>query len=90
MNHSTCTVAVAVVVALLAGWAAGRAQTSNPDFELTVSAPGGETAIECVRGCALSWVERGLNPNSDVMSKFTFTCGASECSSGRIGGWLRP
>jgi hypothetical protein len=35
-------------------------------------------------------VERGLNPNSGVMSKFTFSCGASECSSGRIGGWLRP
>lgn len=74
---------------LLIGWAAGRAQTSAPDFELVVNAPSGGTSVECVRGCALSWVERGLNPNSGLMAKFTFSCGASECSSGRIGGWLR-
>lgn len=54
---------IAVVAALIGmGWAAGRAQTSVPDFEVVVNAPSGETTIECVRGCKLSWVQRGLNP----------------------------
>jgi hypothetical protein len=78
-----------VVAAMLTGWIVGHAQTTNPDFELLVNAPGGETSIQCLRGCDLSWIERGLNPRSGVMTKFTFSCGASECSSGRIGGWLR-
>jgi hypothetical protein len=77
-----------VIVGLLTGWAVGRAQSAAPDFELVVNAPGGETSIECVRGCDLKWVERGPNPNSGLMTKFTFSCGASECSSGRIGGWF--
>jgi hypothetical protein len=78
-----------VVAALLIGWAMGRAQTSTPDFELIVNAPGGEASVECVRGCDLKWWERGPNVNSAVIPKFTFSCGASECSSVRIGGWLR-
>ena len=78
-----------VFVAMVIGWVVGRAQSANPDFELVVTAPGGETSVECVRGCDLKWVERGLNPNSVLMTKFTFSCGASECSSGRICGWLR-
>ncbi len=78
-----------VMIGLLIGWTIGRAQSAAPDFELVVNAPGGETSIECVRGCDLKWVERGLNPNSGLMARFTFSCGASECSSGRVGGWLR-
>jgi len=78
-----------LIAAVLIGWAVGRAETSTPDFELIVNAPGGETSVECVRGCDLRWWERGPNPNSGLMNKFTFRCGAAECSSGRIGGWLR-
>jgi len=80
---------IVVVLGLLIGWTAGRAQTSAPDFELIVTAPSGQTSVECVRGCNLKWVERGNSANSGLMTKFTFACGASECSSGRIGGWLR-
>ncbi len=78
-----------VIGALLTGWTIGRAQSAAPDFELVVNAPGGQTSIECVRGCDLKWVERGLNPNSGLTARFTFSCSASECSSGRVGGWLR-
>jgi hypothetical protein len=43
---------VTVILAFL-GWTLGRAQTSAPAFELVVDSPGGETTIECVRGCEL-------------------------------------
>ena len=76
------------------GWvAAGIAQTTKPDFELIVGAPAGETTIECVRGCNLAWVERGLIPGATPITKFQFACGGiavGRCSSGRIGGWATP
>jgi hypothetical protein len=81
---------VAALVGL--GWIVGQAQTTQPDFEIVVQAPSGPTTVECVRGCDLSWVERGLNPNATATRKFTFSCTAPAqvgCSSARIGGWLR-
>jgi hypothetical protein len=79
----------AVALALFGiGWGTGVAQTSSPDFELIVDAPGGETTIECVRGCNLVWVERGINPNAGRMSTFKFSCTGGRCSSGRVGGWV--
>jgi hypothetical protein len=90
---------IAMVAALMGiGWMAAKAQTSEPDFELIVNAPNGETTIECVRGCELAWVQRGLNANSKPMPKFLFGCGggavggdASEarCSSFKVGGWIK-
>ena len=85
----------AAIAALLvmAGWAAGRAQATEPAFELVVNAPAGETRIECVRGCDLAWVERGLNPQAMPARTFTFRCTGravpARCSSARVGGWLR-
>jgi hypothetical protein len=75
-----------VVVALFgAGWVAAGAQVSAPDFEIVVSAPEGSTTIECVRGCTLAWVQRGLNPNSQPIPKFQFACkGSGMCSSARV------
>ena len=86
------TLRIAIVAALVGiGWMAAKAQTSDPNFEIVVNAPSGETTIECVRGCALAWVERGVNPNSRPMHAFTFKCTrASRCSSMRVGGWLKP
>ena len=61
---------IAMAAALVGiGWVVGVAQTSQPDFELLINAPSGETRIECVRGCTLSWVERGLNSNAEASSK---------------------
>jgi hypothetical protein len=72
------------------GWTIGHSQTTAPDFEFSVSAPGGETIIQCLRGCEVSWVARGLNANAVAASNFTFSCGAERCDSGAIGGWIRP
>ena len=76
-----------------AGWAAAKAQTSSPEFELVVSAPAGETHIQCVQGCTLRWVERGINPDDAGSPTFSFKCSGAaveRCSSGRVGGWLTP
>ncbi len=68
---------VRLVIALflvLGGWAVGVAQSTEPAFEIVVSAPAGETSIRCVRGCKLAWVERGVNPHAQPDSNFTFRC----------------
>jgi hypothetical protein len=87
------TMAIAVALVLL-GWVAGRAQApAQPDFEFTVSAPEGQTIVECVRGCELQWVARGVNPDATPRATFEFRCQNSpsgRCGSGRIGGWVRP
>ena len=92
MTVSGARIAIAVGL-VAAGWAAGRAQTSAPDFELIVNAPKGDVTVQCVRGCELAWSERGVNSRAARMSSFTFECeGASpmRCGSGRIGGWVKP
>ena len=85
---------IAITVGLVAlGWAAGRAQTSTPDFELIVDAPQGSVTVQCVRGCELAWTERGVNPRAKPMPTFAFNCeGPAQlrCGSGRIGGWVKP
>ena len=77
------------------GWVAALiAQDTQPDFEIVVNAPAGETTIECVRGCNLSWVQRGLIESAKAEPKFPFSCGGagatvvSRCSSGKVGGWI--
>lgn len=93
-NTKRAAVEVALAAALvMAGWAAGRATTVAPDFELIVDAPGGETTVRCVKGCTLAWVERGVNPSATPTSTFKYACtgstgSQSRCSSGRVGGWL--
>jgi len=85
---------IAVACALVGlGWAVARAQSEAPSFELLIDAPEGKTTIECVRGCELSWVERGVNPNARPQATFQYSCTNSRsgrCGSGRIGGWLTP
>lgn len=82
----------AVAAFICLGWVAGRARTSAPTFEIVVDAPAGETTIQCVRGCELSWVERGMSPNAQAMPSFTFKCNSpsGRCSSHKVGGWLKP
>ena len=93
-NLATSRVLFIAALLLLAGWTIGRAQTGSPDFELvvTTTATGSsiETAVKCVRGCNLSWIQRGVNPRVQAMSEFEFSCkGGSRCPSGTIGGWLQ-
>ncbi len=92
MNRHALRIAVAAGLLAL-GWAAGRAQTSAPDFELIINSPAGEATVECVRGCELAWTERGVNPRASRMATFTFECNGPaqpRCASGRIGGWVKP
>ena len=75
------------------GWSLGRAQTQEPDFELVVDAPAGETTVTCKRGCSLSWVERGVSATATRQRHFSFKCsgpGVDRCSSYTVGGWLKP
>ena len=69
-------------------WTIGQAQATQPDFELMVTAPGGQTRIECLRGCNLAWVQRGLNPRATPSRTFTFQCSADRCGSATVGGWI--
>lgn len=93
MNLANLRVLAISALLLLAGWSIGRAQSSSPDFELavTTTAVGNamETTLACVRGCNLSWTERGVNPRAKAISQFEFSCkGGNRCSSGTVGGWL--
>jgi hypothetical protein len=83
-----CIRATVALALLGTGWVAAKAQTTAPDFEFVVDAPGGPTTVTCVRGCSLAWVERGVNPNSKPMSIFEFSCSGARCSSAKIGGWI--
>ena len=90
MKRTVVRILVAATLVGL-GWAAGKAQSTQPDFELVVDAPAGKTSIECVRGCGLLWVERGVNPASQLQQTFTFSCsGPERCSSRKVGGWVKP
>ena len=89
MTRTSLRMAMAAALVGL-GWMAGNAQTSAPHFEIVVNAPAGETTIECVRGCKLAWVERGVNANATPATTFTFSCSGTRCSSYKVGGWDNP
>jgi hypothetical protein len=85
-------VRIAIAAALIAlGWGAAKAQTAQPDFELIVDSPAGATIVTCVRGCEMAWVERGINTDAKPIPTFRFNCSGTErCSSGKVGGWIKP
>ena len=94
MKNPTTLRILFVCAVLVAGWTAGRAQTSGPDFEFVVTTTatetGMKTSVECVRGCKLSWVERGMNPRAAQLNDFNVSCsGTTQCASGFIGGWIQ-
>jgi hypothetical protein len=83
---------IAIAGALVGlGWTVAKAQSSQPNFEIVINAPEGETTVQCVRGCNLAFVERGLNPNQTPTPTFTFNCRNApdrRCSSMKVGGWI--
>jgi hypothetical protein len=91
MKGTIIRVAIALGL-VIAGWSLGRAQGGQPDFVLVVDAPAGTTNIQCRRGCALAWVERGDPATAGRQQTFTFSCGGASadarCSSYQVGGWL--
>jgi hypothetical protein len=62
------------------GWMVGRAQTAAtpaPDFEITIVAPAGNTAVACVRGC-----EFGASRNRNgVVTHGRFPSFSQSCQS---------
>jgi hypothetical protein len=62
-----------ILAAVGMGWAVGKAQTAEQAFELVVDAPVAAMTITCVKGCALAWVERGVNPNSQPLPTFSYS-----------------
>ena len=88
MARKACIAAMAVALIAL-GWIAGRAQVSTPDFEIVIDAPEGHTNVECVRGCKLMWVARGIPSGAMPNEHFEYSCrGAERCGSGKVGGWI--
>jgi hypothetical protein len=73
--------AAIAAILIAVGWVAGRAQPQQPDFELVVEAPFGETPVTCRRGCELVWVERGVNPAARRQSTFSFSLRVNESAS---------
>jgi hypothetical protein len=92
MRRTACRVLIAAGLMTL-GWVAGSSQASQPDFELVINSPQGETTVECRRGCALAWVERGDPAARTPMPTFSYACTGGgpgqRCSSARIGGWIK-
>ena len=81
----------ALVIGLVGvGWSIGRAQIPEPDFQILVDAPGGETAVHCVRGCNLQFHMDAGNPRNTPQEAFSFACngGTPRCSA-KINGFLR-
>jgi hypothetical protein len=88
------TVRVAIAASLIAfGWAVGKAQGVQPDFELIVHAPSGEITLECKRGCGLTFAEQQNGrpakvSGGPVQSALTFGCFRQErCPSVTVAGW---
>jgi hypothetical protein len=90
MKSANLRITLCAALLVLAGWTAGKAQTTAPDFEIVVTTTTTGASVQCVRGCNLSWIERGLNPEGKAISEFEYSCrGTNPCSSGAIGGWLQ-
>lgn len=88
-------VRIAFAAALIAfGWAAGKAQGVQPDFELIVRAPAGEVTLECRRGCGLTFAEQqdgrpAKFSGGSVQPVLTFGCSRQEqCPSVTVAGWV--
>ena len=86
MRRNVAAVTLAMLLFALGWVAAGMAQNTPPDFEMVINAPGGATTIECVRGCNLAWVGRGVT-NEQPLPQFRFSCGGDVCKA-TVGGWV--
>lgn len=63
-------------------------QLCRVDLELLIDAPAGETTIQCIKGCRLSWAERVVNAAAAPATAFTYRCTAPRCASEQVGGCL--
>ncbi len=70
------------------GWMAGQAaQAPQADFEITVTAPPGETTVTCTRGCGLQFI-RTTPDKSKAQPFFTYSCTNTTTCRGSVHGWV--
>ncbi len=86
-------VLIRTVVALalvLSGWLVGRAQTlAEPDFTLSLDAPGGETRVTCTKGCVLQGGRDYRNEHAGYMLTYWYKCGGTNRCAATVNGWLK-
>lgn len=85
------TVMIRTVVALaflIAGWMAGRAQTSSPEFTLEIDAPGGWTTVVCAKGCELQGGRDLGVPGNIPKANYYYACSGNRCKA-TVNGWLK-
>jgi len=75
----------------LSGWTVGRAQSSVPDFTLSLDAPGGETRVTCTKGCLLQGGRDYGNDRAGYMVTYTYSCGGGNTDrcTATLNGWLK-
>ena len=88
MDKRLIRIIVAIGLVVL-GWSVGRAQTPAPapDFELVVRGAPGDTEIECLKGCKLTYLDRSSFPNVRAQEalqatrrdRVGFACARSQC-----------
>jgi hypothetical protein len=92
MARFALRVAIAAVL-VGTGWIVGQAQapaTPAPDFEISIVAPAGSTAVACVRGCEFGFSrERDGVTTHGRINSFKQSCGTpgSTCEIA-VRGWL--
>jgi hypothetical protein len=62
---------------------AGSAPAQRGDFIINVEAPGGETTLECIEGCAALVGARDISTyrGEGRETTYTFSCGGSRCEA---------
>jgi hypothetical protein len=62
---------------------AGSAPAQRGDFIINVEAPGGETTLECIEGCAALVGARDISTyrGEGRGTTYTFSCGGSRCEA---------
>lgn len=83
-------IAAIVFASLATGWVAAKAYAPEPDFELLVDAPVGQTHIKCIKGCTLLSLET-QRPDAKPTPSFSIGCGGSSvlrCPPEKVGGWI--
>jgi hypothetical protein len=96
MRYVITRFAIAAVL-VGAGWAAGTARTSPPQFTMEIESSAYENAIKttviCVRGCALRGARDQSNPNAGLVNQWQYSCSGSESATrtckGRVNGWTK-
>ena len=88
------TLRLVIALGLLTlGWAAGRAQTTRPDFTISVATPRGQTSdVQCMKGCRLAPVRApSVAPTEPPQARVRTLCAEDNSPDGCsyvLAGWI--